>query len=260
MRNDSGSHTTASLAFITEPGSGVIDVRVHTRSANRSPLCVVANMGLVMGTFSMQSNKQDRTYRKDKIDDDFEMSVVCHRPEGLDKMEAHTNFSKRELQVLYRGFKNECPSGVVSEDTFKQIYAQFFPHGDASTYAHYLFNAFDSTHSGSIKFEDFVTALSILLRGSVREKLQWTFNLYDINKDGYINKEEMTDIVRAIYDMMGKYTYPALKTDTPKQHVDAFFQKMDKNRDGVVTLDEFILSCQEDENIMRSLQLFQSVM
>jgi len=36
--------------------------------------------------------------------------------------------------------------------------------------------------------QDFVTALSILLRGSVREKLQWTFNLYDINHDGYINK------------------------------------------------------------------------
>lgn len=34
-----------------------------------------------------------------------------------------------------------------------------------------------------------MTALSILLRGSVHEKLRWTFNLYDINKDGYINKE-----------------------------------------------------------------------
>uniref|UniRef100_A0A3P8PQZ4 EF-hand domain-containing protein n=1 Tax=Astatotilapia calliptera TaxID=8154 RepID=A0A3P8PQZ4_ASTCA len=211
------------------------------------------------------------TLIKDKADDDLEMTMVCHRPEGLDQLEAQTNFSKRELQVLYRGFKNECPSGVVNEDTFKQIYSQFFPHGgevcqlfssspaDASTYAHYLFNAFDTGHTGSIKFEDFVTALSILLRGSVTEKLQWTFNLYDINRDGYINKEEMTDIVRAIYDMMGKYTYPVLKNDAPKQHVDAFFQKMDKNRDGVVTLDEFILSCQEDENIMRSLQLFENV-
>ncbi|XP_047676046.1 Kv channel-interacting protein 1 isoform X1 [Tachysurus fulvidraco] len=199
------------------------------------------------------------TLIKDRYDDDLEVTMVCHRPEGLDKLEAQTNFSKRELQELYRGFKNECPSGIVSEDTFKQIYSQFFPQGDASTYAHYLFNAFDSGQSGSIKFEDFVTALSILLRGSTREKLQWTFNLYDINKDGYINKEEMMDIVRAIYDMMGKYTYPALKIDTPKQHVDAFFQKMDKNRDGVVTLDEFILSCQEDDNIMRSLQLFENV-
>lgn len=34
----------------------------------------------------------------------------------------------------------------------------------------------------------------------------------------------MTEIVQAIYDMMGKFTYPALKGDVPKQHVDAFFQ------------------------------------
>ncbi|XP_012884089.1 PREDICTED: Kv channel-interacting protein 1 isoform X1 [Dipodomys ordii] len=217
------------------------------------------------------------------------MTVVCHRPEGLEQLEAQTNFTKRELQVLYRGFKNECPSGVVNEETFKQIYAQFFPHGasrpcsqplfsppplwglqpsplsppclvDASTYAHYLFNAFDTTQAGSVKFEDFVTALSILLRGTVHEKLRWTFNLYDINKDGYINKEEMMDIVKAIYDMMGKYTYPVLKEDTPRRHVDVFFQKMDKNKDGIVTLDEFLESCQEDDNIMRSLQLFQNVM
>ncbi|ELK28900.1 Kv channel-interacting protein 1 [Myotis davidii] len=175
----------------------------------------------------------------DKIEDELEMTMVCHRPEGLEQLEAQTNFTKRELQVLYRGFKNECPSGVVNEETFKQIYAQFFPHGDASTYAHYLFHAFDTTQTGSVKFEDFVTALSILLRGTVHEKLRWTFNLYDINKDGYINKEEMMDIVKAIYDMMGKYTYPVLREDTPRQHVDVFFQ---------------------DDNIMRSLQLFQNVM
>ncbi|XP_027635505.1 Kv channel-interacting protein 1 isoform X2 [Falco biarmicus] len=200
------------------------------------------------------------TLSKDKIEDELEMTTVCHRPEGLEQLEAQTNFTKRELQVLYRGFKNECPSGVVNEETFKQIYAQFFPHGDASMYAHYLFNAFDTAQNGSVKFEDFVMALSILLRGTVHEKLRWTFNLYDINKDGYINKEEMMDIVKAIYDMMGKYTYPVLKEDAPRQHVEVFFQKMDKNKDGVVTLDEFIESCQEDDNIMRSLQLFENVM
>lgn len=34
------------------------------------------------------------------------MTTVCHRPEGLEQLEAQTNFTKRELQVLYRGFKN----------------------------------------------------------------------------------------------------------------------------------------------------------
>lgn len=38
--------------------------------------------------------------------------MVCHRPEGLDQLEAQTNFSKRELQVLYRGFKNVSDSYV----------------------------------------------------------------------------------------------------------------------------------------------------
>ncbi|MBN3293380.1 KCIP4 protein, partial [Polypterus senegalus] len=175
------------------------------------------------------------------------MATVRHRPEGLEQLEAQTQFTKKELQILYRGFKNECPSGVVNEETFKEIYSQFFPQGVsyiikmldflmlylnntflyclyASTYAHYLFNAFDTDHNGSVSFQDFVMGLSILLRGSIQEKLNWAFNLYDINKDGYITKEEMLDIMKAIYDMMGKYTYPVLKEETPKQHVEIFFQ------------------------------------
>ncbi|NXC34106.1 KCIP1 protein, partial [Campylorhamphus procurvoides] len=151
-----------------------------------------------------------------------------------------------------------CLKPLVYKELLQQSMSQCF--SDASMYAHYLFNAFDTAQNGSVKFEDFVMALSILLRGTVHEKLRWTFNLYDINKDGCINKEEMMDIVKAIYDMMGKYTYPVLKEDAPRQHVEVFFQKMDKNKDGVVTLDEFIESCQEDDNIMRSLQLFENVM
>ncbi|MEQ2182869.1 Kv channel-interacting protein 1 [Goodea atripinnis] len=88
-------------------------------------------------------------------------------------------------------------------------------------------------------WQDFVMGLSILLRGTLREKLEWTFHLYDINRDGYINREEMTEIVRAIYDMMGKYTYPALKGDVPQQHVDAFFQVCFTQHLKLVHLDSF---------------------
>ncbi|KAG7458890.1 hypothetical protein MATL_G00225410 [Megalops atlanticus] len=200
------------------------------------------------------------TISEDSVDDELEQSMVRHRPEALEHLEAETKFTKKELQILYRGFKNECPSGVVNEDTFKSIYAQFFPQGDASRYAHFLFNAFDTDHNGSVSFEDFVMGLSILLRGTVQEKLNWAFNLYDINKDGYITKEEMLDIMRAIYDMMGRCTYPMLKDEAPRQHVELFFQKMDKNKDGVVTIDEFIDCCQKDENIMKSMQLFENVL
>ncbi|KAF6103857.1 potassium voltage-gated channel interacting protein 3 [Phyllostomus discolor] len=196
---------------------------------------------------------------QDSSDSELELSMVRHQPEGLEQLQAQTKFTKKELQSLYRGFKNECPSGLVDEDTFKLIYAQFFPQGDATTYAHFLFNAFDADGNGAICFEDFVVGLSVLLRGTVQEKLKWAFNLYDINKDGYITKEEMLAIVKSIYDMMGRHTYPLVREDAPLEHVERFFQKMDRNQDGVVTIDEFLETCQKDENIMRSMQLFENV-
>uniref|UniRef100_V9L0N6 Kv channel-interacting protein 4 n=2 Tax=Callorhinchus milii TaxID=7868 RepID=V9L0N6_CALMI len=213
----------------------------------------------LMKLFLCSVAKKSTSNSQNSVEDEMEMATVCHRPEGLEQMQAQTKFTKKELQILYRGFKNECPSGIVNEDTFKDIYAQFFPQGDASTYAHFLFNAFDTDHNGSVSFEDFVTGLSVLLRGTIQDKLKWAFNLYDINKDGYITKEEMLDIMKSIYDMMGKYTYPVLRDEIPRQHVEIFFQKMDKNKDGVVTIDEFIETCQKDENIMKSMQLFENV-
>ncbi|XP_061449440.1 calsenilin isoform X2 [Rhineura floridana] len=196
---------------------------------------------------------------EDSSDSELELSTIRHQPEGLDQLQALTKFTKKELQSLYRGFKNECPSGLVDEETFKLIYAQFFPQGDATMYAHFLFNAFDVDRNGAIRFEDFVIGLSILLRGTVHEKLNWAFNLYDINKDGYITKEEMLAIMKSIYDMMGRYTYPIVREDAPIEHVERFFQKMDKNQDGVVTIEEFLETCQKDENIMTSMQLFENV-
>ncbi|XP_053548931.1 LOW QUALITY PROTEIN: Kv channel-interacting protein 2 [Bombina bombina] len=204
---------------------------------------------------------------EDSVEDEFELATVCHRPEGLEQLQEQSKFTKRELQVLYRGFKNECPSGIVNEDNFKQIYSQFFPQGDSSMYAHFLFNAFDTDHNGSVSFEDYL----LFYEGGIDDKLNWAFNLYDLNKDGCITKQEMMDIMKSIYDMMGKYTYPNMHEDAPREHVENFFQKMDKNQDGVVTIEEFIESCQKlegimnsskyqsDENIMRSMQLFDNV-
>ena len=34
----------------------------------------------------------------------------------------------------------------------------------------------------------------------------------------------MLDIMKSIYDMMGKYTYPALREEAPREHVESFFQ------------------------------------
>ncbi|XP_033632727.1 Kv channel-interacting protein 4-like isoform X3 [Asterias rubens] len=192
--------------------------------------------------------------------EDLEMQTVRYKPEGIDKLCRSTKFTKKELQLMYRGFKQECPSGLVNEETFKEIYSQFFPQGDSSHYAHFVFNSFDTDHNGSITFEEFVTGLSVLSRGSLNDKLNWAFNLYDINGDGYITREEMLSIIQSIYDMMGKYSEPTSEDITPGEHVERVFQKMDLNKDGVVTIDEFIDSCRTDETITKSMHVFDTIL
>ena len=48
-----------------------------------------------------------------------------------------------EVRCLYRAFKQECPNGIVDEETFKEVYEKIFPLGDATHYAHLVFAAID---------------------------------------------------------------------------------------------------------------------
>ena len=75
------------------------------------------------------------------------------------------------------------------------------------------------------------------------EKLRWIFNLYDINRDGKVTKDELLLIVSSVYELMGKYTEPVIDEETPKQHVEQVFKKLNPKQDGVITMDDFLKTC-----------------
>jgi len=72
-------------------------------------------------------------------------------------------------------------------------------------------------------FQDFLGILSKVSRGSVQEKLQWIFGLYDLNGDGLITKNEMLDVVTSIYEMLGRSTEPVVDEHSAKEHVEKIF-------------------------------------
>src|SRR3954452_17425399 len=96
---------------------------------------------------------------------------------------------------------------MLTKDEFQKIYRQFFPFGDPSSFADYVFNVFDSDKSGSIDFKEFICALSVTSRGKMEDKLDWAFQLYDIDGDGKISYDEMLKIVEAIYKMVQDYLH-----------------------------------------------------
>ncbi len=61
--------------------------------------------------------------------EDNSNAVQRYRPKPIEDLVKETRFNKKEIQLLYRGFKQECPSGIVNEQLFKEVYAHYFPQG-----------------------------------------------------------------------------------------------------------------------------------
>jgi len=176
------------------------------------------------------------------------------------------------------GFLKDCPSGTLTKEEFQKIYRQFFPFGDPSSFANYVFRVFDSDNSGMIDFKEFICALSVTSRGKMEDKLDWAFQLYDIDGDGKITYDEMLAIVEAIYKMVsGQPLHGYVATtdadalqvgsmvklpedeDTPEKRVRKIFRMMDKDENGSLDIEEFKEGSKRDETIVSALSLYDGL-
>lgn len=62
------------------------------------------------------------------------------------------NFNLSFISIRYKGFIKDCPSGQLDAAGFQKIYKQFFPFGDPTKFASFVFNVFDENKVGDQTF------------------------------------------------------------------------------------------------------------
>ncbi|KAI6201101.1 Kv channel-interacting protein 1-like isoform X2 [Aphelenchoides besseyi] len=186
--------------------------------------------------------------------DDLDLTPLpYYRPESIEDIIEKTKFTKREVQFYYRSFKQLCPSGVVKLTNFQEIYSNFFPQSsNCNRYANLVFNSLDSDGRGHITFEEFIISLSVMTRGSIEEKLNWVFSLYDENKRNFIGQEEIINVTSAIYELLSRQVRSHARRTDVFIHAQHVYMKLTEGKSKKISRCQFIDACL-DESIVTSL-------
>ena len=115
-----------------------------------------------------------------------------------------------------------------------------FPNGKATMFAENVFRLFDKNSDGRIDFRELITSLGILSKGNKEEKLKFLFSLYDIDGNGFINRDEMRCVLRALVRIVLTGKAQAHLEDIIDAHMTKIFMEVDINGDEVISLKEFL--------------------
>merc|ERR1711907_420535 len=165
-------------------------------------------------------------------------------PEELEQLKSSTQFSEDDMKKLHRRFKkiDVDGSGTLSREEFHDI-----PGLVGNPLLDRVLAVFDTDGDGEIQFGEFISALSIFCRrDNPEEKLRFAFQVYDINKDGFISNGEL-------YTVLKKMVGTNLTPIQLQQIVDKTMREADTDCDGLVSFEEFKVMIANTESIEEKL-------
>jgi len=178
-------------------------------------------------------------------------SSTALTPHEIAMIKANTKFDDKQIQEWHASFIRDNPTGKLDKKSFVNAYREFYPKGNPESYCKYAFATFDANNDGTIDFDEFILAIAVKGQGSVEDRLAAAFDLYDISGDGQIDQKELTNLITAMYDLVGE-TNRAGDRD-PKKRAADIIKQLDVTEDKKLSKQEFIAGCKSDQEIKRLL-------
>ncbi|XP_052008196.1 guanylyl cyclase-activating protein 2-like [Xyrauchen texanus] len=175
---------------------------------------------------------------------------------GQSQSEVDNEVALAQIQGLYKKFASECPSGNLHLHEFKRIFGITSESSEEEcAYMENLFRSFDTNQDNTIDFMEYVAALHLVLRGRLEDKLKWSFKVYDRDGNGCLDKREVTRVIKTIHRLKMHENPSGCGDLSPDQICDRIFELVDKNKDGEISLEEFLEGAQRDRWVMEQLKL-----
>eukprot|EP00742_Colponemidia_sp_Colp-10_P009837 GILJ01010762.1.p1 GENE.GILJ01010762.1~~GILJ01010762.1.p1 ORF type:complete len:1551 (-),score=252.13 GILJ01010762.1:100-4752(-) len=145
--------------------------------------------------------------------------------EAVERSENADDFDR-----IKAGYERLCSSGLrMSRQIFhREVLGESVP----SQLAERLFQVFDSSESGYLSFQDFLCAIVVLTHGTVEERIQLVFHVYDIDRSGSLSKATV-DKIAAVFGELRTESLP------PSAMIEECLTRAHTNSDGSVSMNEF---------------------
>ncbi|XP_006155601.1 EF-hand calcium-binding domain-containing protein 1-like [Tupaia chinensis] len=163
------------------------------------------------------------------------------------------SFKKSEIECLIQLFDSlvgktdrRFGSCGIDRNTFRRILHSIFGMTN-DMLMNRVFFAFDEDNDNYINVKEWVKGLSVFLRGTFEEKLKFCSEVYYLNGDGYISREEIFDMLK---NSLSQQSSEEETDEGVNELVDITLKKMDCDNDGKVSSADFTKAVREDRLLL----------